>query len=71
MPKVIVTDSKGLYQESGTGVFIEGGDNPGYIALTSDNGTVYYLFVDDNMDLKIHTAAPTGNGDGTKVGTQS
>ena len=71
MPKVVVSDKKGLVQESGNGVFVQGGDKAGFIALTSDDGTVYYLFVDDNMDLKIHTAAPTANGQGTIVGTQS
>ena len=71
MPKVVVSDKKGLVQESGNGVFIQGGEKAGFIALTSDTGNVFYLFVDDNGDLKIHNAAPTANGQGTIVGTQS
>ena len=71
MPKVIVTDAKGLYQESGSGVFIQGGDNAGYIALTSADGTVWYLFFENDGTLKRHSAAPTANGDGTVVGSQS
>ena len=70
MPKVVVTDKKGLVQESGKGVHVQGGDNAGYIALTSDNGTVWYFFVADDGDLRVHNAAPTANDDGTVVGTQ-
>ena len=67
MPKVVVTDTKGLVQESGSGVFIQGGEKAGYIALTSDNGTVWYFFVADDGTLKRHNAAPTANGDGQNV----
>lgn len=42
-----------------------------YLKLTSANGTAAYLFVDNSGDLKIHTAEPTADGDGTVVGTQS
>ena len=67
MPKVVVTDKKGLVQESGNGVHIQGGDNAGYIALTSANGTVWYFFVENDGTLKFHNAAPTANDDGSDV----
>ena len=70
MPKVVVTDKKGLVQESGNGVHIQGGDNAGYIALTSADGSVFYFFVANDGDLRVHNAAPTADGDGTVVGTQ-
>lgn len=71
MPKVVVTDKKGLVQETGTGgLFIEGGDKAGYIALTSVGGNVWYLFVENDGTLKIHNAAPNLNGDGNVVGEQ-
>jgi len=71
MPKVVVSDKKGLVQQSGNGVHIQGGDNAGYIALTSDDGSVWYLFVEDDGTLKIHNAAPTANADGNAVGDQT
>ena len=76
MPKVVVTDSKGLVQESSSmgGLHLQGGGSakPGYIALTSPDGeTVWYLFVDDNGKLRVHDAVPTANGNGTVVGTQA
>lgn len=75
MPKVVVTDKKGLVQESGTGVFIQGDDTqstvPGYIALRRADGDFGYLFVDNTGDLRIDTAKPTAHDDGTVVGGQS
>jgi len=76
MPKVVVTDKKGLVQESSTmgGLHLQGGGSakPGYIALTTPDGsTVFYLFVDDNGKLRIHNAVPTANNQGTIVGTQA
>ncbi len=47
-----------------------GGNAPGCIKLCSPNGTPWYLFVEDDGTLKVHSALPTQNGDGTIVGTQ-
>ena len=75
MPKVVVTDTKGLVQESGSGVFIQGNDAqttvPAYIALRQANGNIAYLFVDNTGDLRIHNAIPTSDNDGNVVGGQS
>ena len=75
MPKVVVTDKKGLVQETGTGVFIQGDDTqttvPAYIALRRADGNVGYLFVDNTGDLRIHTAAPTAHNSGAIVGDQT
>ena len=65
MPKVVVNDTKGLFQESGSGVFVQGaadGATPAYIALTSADGTVWYLSVaDDGEGLMISAQAPNGD----------
>ena len=45
--------------------------NPGYLHLKSLDGTDYYLFVEDDGTLKIHTAVPTQNSDGSEIGTQT
>ena len=75
MPKVVVTDTKGLVQESGSGVFIQGDDTqttvPAYIALRQADGNLKYLFVDNTGDLRIHNAVPTAHNQGTIVGAQS
>ena len=75
MPKVTVTNAKGLFQESGSGVFLQGGPAgtgaPAFIALSSEDGTVWYLFVEDDGTLKIHNALPTANADGDAVGDQT
>ena len=47
-----------------------GGNAPGCIRLASPNGTSWYLFVEDDGTVKIHSALPTANGDGIVVGTQ-
>ena len=44
---------------------------PGYLHCTTLNGTSYYLFIEDDGTLKIHTAVPTANADGSEVGTQT
>ncbi len=74
MPKVVVTDSKGLIQESGAGIEIKGaedGTTPAYIALADSSGTLFYIFVDDNGKLNIHSAAPTDGTEQTVVGDQA
>ncbi|RPJ38904.1 MAG: hypothetical protein EHM35_03485 [Planctomycetaceae bacterium] len=48
-----------------------GGNTPGYIKIHSPNGTAWYLFVEDDGTLKVHSAPPTANGDGSAVGGQS
>jgi len=48
-----------------------GGSAPGCLKLASPNGTVHYLFVEDDGTLKVHSALPTQNSDGTVVGTQT
>ncbi|MBI4558236.1 MAG: hypothetical protein HY706_11695 [Candidatus Hydrogenedentes bacterium] len=47
-----------------------GGNAPGCIRLASPNGTLWYLFVEDDGTVKVHSALPTSNSDGTVVGTQ-
>lgn len=47
-----------------------GGSAPGSIKIASPNGTVWYLFVEDDGTLKVHNALPTANGNGQVVGLQ-
>jgi hypothetical protein len=42
-----------------------------WLKLTSADGTAQYIFVSNAGDLKIHTAEPTDDTDGTVVGTQT
>jgi len=61
MPKVVVTDKKGLVQESSTegGLHLEGADGEAsFLTLKSAGGAVRYLFIDNNGVFRIHTAAP-------------
>ena len=48
----------------------DGGDgaSPGVLRLASRNGTPYYLFTEDDGTIRVHTALPTLNSDGTAVG---
>lgn len=74
MPKVVVTDTKGLVQESGAGVEIKGaedGTTPAYIALADAAGVLHYLFVDGAGSLNISTSAPTDDSEVQVVGDQS
>lgn len=48
-----------------------GGNAPGCVKLCSPNGTAWYVFAEDDGTLKIHSALPIQNGDGTVVGLQS
>jgi hypothetical protein len=47
-----------------------GGAAPGTIRLGSPNGTQWYLFVEDDGTVKVHSALPTLNTDGAVVGSQ-
>ena len=47
-----------------------GGSAPGCIRMASPNGTTWYLFVEDDGTLKVHSALPTSNSDGSVVGLQ-
>lgn len=47
------------------------GNAPGFVAMQSPNGTTWYLFVEDDGTLKVHSSNPTQNSDGTVVGSQS
>ena len=70
MPKVTVTDAKGLIQETGTGFVLNNNtaSAPAYLVLTSANGTEYYLHVNDAGNaLTLSTSVPTGNQ--TSAGT--
>ena len=65
MPKVVVTDKKGLVQETGEGFVIDNNadDKPGYIVLTSANGTQYFLHVNNaGTALTLSASIPTGDG---------
>lgn len=48
-----------------------GGSAPGCLKLASPNGTVWYLFAEDDGTLKIHSALPTQNSDGSEIGPQT
>jgi len=48
-----------------------GGNTPGYVRIGSPNGTVWYLFVEDDGTVKVHNAAPTANADGSAIGDQT
>ena len=47
-----------------------GGNTPGCVRFFSPNGTSWYLFVEDDGTLKIHSSMPASNSDGAVVGTQ-
>lgn len=47
-----------------------GGNAPGCVKLCSPNGTAWYLFIEDDGTLKVHSALPTQNNDGAIVGLQ-
>jgi hypothetical protein len=48
------------------------GSNPGFLKLFTAADVEYWLWVDVNGDLRIHTAEPSDpDADGTIVGTQS
>ena len=73
MPKVVVTDSKGLIQESGAGVEVKGAEDgtvPAILALADALGTLHYIYVDVNGALNITTTAPTSSAASTKVADQ-
>lgn len=48
-----------------------GGAEPGSLALRSRNGTPWYVFVEDDGTLRIHSGLPSSNADGTIVGLQN
>ncbi len=47
-----------------------GGSAPGCIKIASPNGTIWYLFVEDDGTVKVHNALPTSNSNGSVVGLQ-
>ena len=47
------------------------GTLPGYIKIGSPDGTLHYLFVEDDATVKVHTAVPTANADGSAIGGQT
>ena len=71
MPKVVVTDKKGLVQESSTegGLHLEGADGEAsFLTLKSAGDTVRYLFIRDNGLLYLSETAPGAAQDaGTPV----
>lgn len=50
---------------------IEPSSGISWLKLVSANGTARYLFVENDGTLKIHTAEPTANTDGSVVGAQT
>ena len=61
MPKVVVTDKKGLVQESSTegGLHLEGADGEAsFLTLKSAGGAVRYLFIRDDGFLYLSETAP-------------
>lgn len=49
----------------------DGTDKAGYLKMSSEDGTVWYMFFENDGTLKRHTAAPALDGDGTEVGAQT
>lgn len=47
------------------------GNTPAYIAMGSPDGTLWYIFVENDGTLKIHTTVPTAITDGVVVGAQT
>ncbi len=47
------------------------GSLPGYLKMGSADGTLQYIFVENNGTLKRHTAVPTANADGSAIGGQT
>lgn len=48
--------------------------SPTYLKLVSGGatgGTAYYLYIEDDGTVKVHTAVPTADSDGSVVGSQS
>lgn len=45
--------------------------NMAYIRMQSADGTDYYLFIEDDGTVKVHTAVPSANTDGSEVGAQT
>lgn len=48
-----------------------GGNTPPYVKIASPDGTVWYLFIEDDGTLKYHNGVPTVNADGDAVGDQT
>lgn len=48
-----------------------GGNTPGCLRLGSPNGSAWYVFVEDDGTLRVHSALPATNTDGSIVGTQN
>lgn len=48
-----------------------GGTAPGSLKLHSPNGTVWHVFVEDDGTVKVHSALPTQNADGSVIGAQT
>lgn len=59
---VSTTTQGKLFVTRGTGT-----NQPAYVRLESKGGTSYYFFVTDAGVLRVHTAAPTADSDGTAV----
>lgn len=45
--------------------------NMSYIRMQSADGTDHYLFIEDDGTVKVHTAVPSANSDGSVVGAQT
>ena len=68
---VLVLGSSGVAR--GSPVIYHGADGStaGYIKIYSRNGTAHYIWVEDDMTLKISSAVPVLNADGSVVGAQT
>lgn len=45
--------------------------SPSYLELVDTDGVSHYLFVETDGTVKVHTAVPTQDSDGSEVGGQS
>ena len=48
-----------------------GGSLPAYIEFRAPAGESWFLFIEDDGTVKVHTVAPTANTDGDEIGGQS
>jgi len=49
----------------------DGTTNPSYLHFETEDGSDWYLFIEDDGTVKVHNAVPTANGDGSAVGDQT
>lgn len=69
--EAVLVGESGVHRGSITLVQGMGGNEPAYIKISSADGTVWYLFIQDDGTINFHNDVPTQNGDGTAVASGS